>query len=137
MKYIGIILLLACTFNAIGQNTIDEKALYVMKSEKYRRMKNTGAVMMAVGGVMSVVGIVKMSNAEYYTDIYGNQTSDDPQATTGALLFLIGAPVCGGGVVLTIIGSKSMKKYNQKLEGLSLNLKLAPNQSGMALTFKF
>lgn len=137
MKYICIALLLLCSFKGMSQIISDEKALYVQKYEKFKRMRNTGIPMMIVGGVMSVVGISQMASAEYTTDMYGNKTSDDPAAVRGAMLFLIGAPVCGTGTVLTIIGSSRMKKYNQKLEGLSLNLKTAPMQAGLALTYKF
>ena len=119
-----------------------DKLFYAQKVEKYKRMKTTGGLMIAAGTVLAIVGISNLSSVTYTTTTnqYGQQqtTSSDPaKSTAGALMFIGGAGLLGGGIPLTIVGSKNTKKYQRKLDALTFNLNLAPNQQGLTLCYRF
>jgi hypothetical protein len=137
MKTITLFVLIAAPFFASAQMD-EQKLFYLRKTEKYRKMKTTGIGFTAVGGLLAIVGIVKMSGATYTTNPYtGQQTSNDPEAILGAKLFLLSLPCLGVGIPFTIIGSINHHRYNKRLENMTLNLNLSPSNQGIGLTYKF
>ncbi|HEV8514132.1 MAG TPA: hypothetical protein VGQ59_12685 [Cyclobacteriaceae bacterium] len=141
MKLFFVVLLVAFSTKLVAQYQARPSAdmiAYQQKLEKYKRMKTGGIVMIVAGSIATIVGISGISNAHYVTNPYtGQRTTNDPQATTGALLVLGGAGLLGGGIPLTIIGSKNVNRYQRKIDGLSLNLNLSPQQQGLVLSYKF
>ncbi len=139
MKLITFIILVLFSISAAGQQA-DQKVSYQLKVDKYKRMKTGGIVMIVAGAVSTVVGISQLSSATstYYSNVNG-VPQGDPKAATGTLFTMAGLGLLGGGIALTIIGSKKSKLYQRKLDGvaLHLNLNLNPQQQGLALSFKF
>lgn len=126
-----MVILLVClvSFNAISQ--MDTQQLqYLKKVEKYRRVRNLGMVMVIAGATMGIVGftrIINTSSASYPRD-------------QDVILWVAGAPFFSAGIPLSIVGHNNMKKYEKKLRansGLSLNLQLAPQRTGLMLTYRF
>ena len=137
MKFIAFIILTLFSATAVAQQA-DQRANYQIKIDKYKRMKTGGIVMIVAGAVSTVVGISQLSNATttYYSNING-VSQGDPKAATGALFITAGLGLLGGGIALTIIGSKKSKLYQRKLDGLALNLNLNPQQQGLVFSYKF
>ena len=118
----------------------EEKFFYLQKAEKYRKMKTTGAVLTVTGGIAFIVGIVILSNSTYTTTTngYGQPvtTSTDGNAAGGALTFLAGGAALGAGIPLWIVGRHAEKKYQRKLEGVTLRLNVNRQSPGLALTYR-
>lgn len=146
MKYVFSLALVAFSLRLAAQTNVPapspvvsgDKLFYAQKVVKYKRMKTIGPVMTVAGAILVVVGISNMMSAEYQTNPYTMQrTSNDSKAASGSLMFIGGAGLIGGGIPLTIIGAKKSKKWQSKLDGLTFNYKLAPNQQGFTLSYKF
>jgi hypothetical protein len=120
-------------------NTPDNKLFYAGKVEKYRKMKGTGATLTVMGGILLVVGIATLVNAtSSYTNSYGStQTSTSGNAAAGAVAYLLGLGGLGAGIPLWIVGAHQHRKYNAKLEGLSLRFNLSPQGKGMTIACRF
>jgi hypothetical protein len=141
MKTLFAFVLFTFSLSSVAQIN-SEKARYLIKVDKYTRMKSTGIVMIVAGTVATVVGISNMSSAKYTTSTNPytgapQRTTSDPSAVTGALLFLGGTGLLGAGIPLTIIGSKKSKQYQRKVDALSLHINVNPQQQGVALSYKF
>jgi hypothetical protein len=138
MKPILVLALLAFSFSSIAQQVNSQKVTYQLKIDKYKRMKTTGIVMIIAGSISTVVGISQLSSATttYYSSTNG-VSQGDPKAATGTLLTMAGLGLLGGGIPLTIIGSKKSKLYQRKFDELALHLNINPLQQGLALSFKF
>jgi hypothetical protein len=137
MKYLFALILLAFSFKTFAQDNNDK--LFVQQQlAKYKRIKTTGTVLTIAGGVLAIVGIANLSSAEYHYDPYtGQRTTTDPKATSGALMFLGGTGLLGAGIPLTIVGSVKSKKLQRKLDGLTFNFKMTPQQRGLTLAYRF
>ena len=110
-----------------------DKLFYFAKAEKYRRMKNTGTVLTVAGSVLTVVGIVTLVNN---ADPYGT-TSNEDDILAGAAAYLIGLGSLGAGIPLWIVGAHNERKYNRKLEDISVKFLVAPQRSGLTFTYRF
>lgn len=116
-----------------------QKLLYLQKSEKYRKMKNTGRALTVVGGAVWIYGIVtlvKSANAQYNNG--GTPTSSsNKDAQNGSLAYLAGTAGLGAGIPLWIIGANNQKKYENKLQNLSIRFDVNPQNKGLTLTYRF
>ncbi|MBX2968018.1 MAG: hypothetical protein KF803_01495 [Cyclobacteriaceae bacterium] len=137
------ITLLVCflAFMAIesfGQQNQD-KMFYAAKAEKYRRMRKTGTTLTVTGGILTVVGLVTLSNSSYEVYSSGGTTykTSTGNPGLGVAAYLLGAGGLGAGIPLWIVGSKSERKYNQKLEGITAGIRLSPQQAGLTLRYRF
>lgn len=132
-------LLLSIAFRMYAQ--IDsEKALYLTKVEKYRKMKGTGSALTLIGGIMLVTGVVVLANSSIETIDYGNgvtETNTTGHPVTGFLVAFGGAASLGTGIPLLTIGSRKQKQYENRLHGLSARLHASPQSGGMTLTYRF
>jgi hypothetical protein len=131
-----ILVILGLSIPSLAQFDQD-KALALQKIEKYTRMKNTGIGLTVAGSVLTIAGAVILSNVTWVEDSYGNYTSTDGNAVGGAVCILGGIGGLGAGIPLAIIGSKSKKKYEAKLQSISLRIKANPQNTGIALTYRF
>lgn len=140
MKTLTLLLLLVFSATHLPAQQNDEKLFNLMKAEKYRRMKNTGAVLTVAGTILSIVGIVTISNSSYTTTTngYGQTTSTATSGNPagGALAFLAGSAAVGAGVPLWIVGAHAEKKYQRKLDGLAFRLNLNRRTAGVALVYR-
>jgi len=128
-----ILILSVSSFAQIDQ----QKAQYLLKIEKYTRMKNTGIGLTVAGSVLTIAGIVILSNANWVEDSYGNYTTTDDNAVGGVVCLLGGMGGLGAGIPLAIIGSKNKKKYEAKLQSVSLRINANPQNTGIALVYRF
>ena len=124
-----VVIVLACLISMKGVAQLDQQKMqYLKKIEKSRRVRNFGLVMVIAGATMGIVGATKIINTPSY-----QQPSDKD-----VILWMAGAPLFSTGIPLSIVGHNTMKKYEKRLEGnLSFNFIVAPNQQGLALTYKF
>jgi hypothetical protein len=129
--FFALILLAAAP--SFGQHDPD-KLFYLKKSEKYRRMKNTGTFLSVAGSVLTVVGIVTLVNNSDPQGVMGNNEDD---ILAGAAAYLIGLGSLGAGIPLWIVGAHNERKYNRKLEGISFKFHVNPQRSGLTLTYRF
>jgi hypothetical protein len=137
MKFIAVLALMTFSLNSIAQMS-SEKVSYQLKVDKYKRMKTGGIVMIVAGCVSTVVGISQLGSAQttYYSNVNG-VSQGDPKAATGTLFTMAGLGLIGGGIPLTIIGSKKSKHYQRKLDAIALHINVNPQQQGLALSYKF
>lgn len=147
MKFVYTLALIAFSLRLAAQTNVpvlspgvsgDNKLLYAHKVEKYKRMKTSGALLIIGGGILAIAAVSTLSNVQYQTNPYtGQRTTNDPKYVSG-ILMLIGSEAClGAGIPLAIIGSKQSKRWQRKLDGVTLNFKLSPKQQGLALVYKF
>ena len=136
MKTLTILfILIAFAFTCAAQ--IDhEKALYIEKAEKYRRMKSTGQILTVGGSVMMVAGIVMLSNLETTTNSYG-QTTTTGNVGGGIAMYLLGGCAVGAGVPLWIVGGINKGRYERKLQSVSVSLKVSPRNNGVGIRYRF
>jgi hypothetical protein len=136
MKTLTLLLVLcAFAFNCAAQID-EEKALYIQKAEKYRRMKNTGQILTFGGSVMMVVGIVMISNVETTTNSYG-QTTQTGNVGGGLAMYLLGGCAVGAGVPLWIVGGINTGKYERKLQSVSVTMNVSPRSNGIGIRYRF
>lgn len=119
-------------FPSYGQIKND-KQLYDEKVKKFTRMKTAGMVVSIAGSVAMMLAVAQISNEDY--SLYSS-TSDEEDyyiAATG----VAGVSMLGAGVPLWIIGARNQRKYNQKLNNLSVGINNNSNQRGLALRYRF
>jgi hypothetical protein len=138
MKKIIIIILLGIfTFPFLSQaQVIDQKkVLYQNKITSFTKMKHTG-IGLTIGGVLvSVAGIAILAGSDYDPYDY-TSTSGEDEWILGYLTTCVGIGATTGGIVLWSIGGSNVKKYQHKLNSVSLNVNPAPRQM-ISLTYRF
>jgi hypothetical protein len=123
------------TLHTFGQIDSD-KMLYLQKSEKYKRMRNTGVTLAVGGTVMMVAGLVTIvNNADAYNQSMGQNNADD--VGRGALMYFGGAIAIGVGTPLWIVGGINHARYNRKLQSVSSRLTIYPRNRGIGLIYRF
>jgi hypothetical protein len=108
MKSLSLLLLVVAGLQASAQfQPQDEKRTYQLKYEKYRKTKTAG-ILMTVGGALAFGDLLTKAGSNYSSNdfLYTLET----YAAEGLL---------AGGITLTIIGSKKMKQYRLKMEGIT------------------
>lgn len=140
MKYILLlaIITLSC-LDCIAQHDPD-KLFYLQKVEKYRKMKSTGTVLAISGGILAGVGFVTLLNSSITetTNGYGStHTTTEGNPVLGAVAFLVGIGGMGSGIPLWAVGAHNQRKYTARLESLSVDFKVDPRSSGIALRYRF
>jgi uncharacterized membrane protein YedE/YeeE len=125
------IILLATTQSFAQQSP--EKLDYLNKVDKYRKMKSTGATLTVLGGVLVGIGAAIMYNSSY--DWWTGEETGNRQA--GALCTVFGIAGLGSGIPLWAVGAHNQRKYNEKLQGLSVRINASPQSSGLKLSYRF
>jgi hypothetical protein len=120
-------------------NTNNQKAFYLMKAEKYRRMRNTGATLTIGGTILTVVGIATIANASTTTTTTssGTYTTSSGNLGAGVAAYLVGVCSTSAGVPLWIVGGINHGRYRDKYDKLILQANASPRHAGLALTYKF
>jgi len=124
------IILLATTQSFSQQN--QEKLAYFNKAEKYRKMKNTGATFTVLGGALMIIGGVTMYNSTF--NIWTGEDSGNFEA--GAAAYIIGVAGLASGIPLWAVGAHNHRKYNQKLNGLSVRINASSQARGLTLSMR-
>mgnify|MGYP003575603488 CR=1 FL=1 len=135
-----IFLLTVCLLVFIFRSTaqeVDEKAFYQQRFEKFKRIKNLGIGLTAVGGVALAVGLVLHANndrQDFTSNPYSYQKEEGlstGEVTAIGSLFLIGP-----GIPLCIVGSQGESKYKAKLRTVSLIPSIKSQRVAITLRFK-
>lgn len=117
-----------------------DKALYEQKVIKYTKMKKTGTALAVLGGILFTTGTIVMLNSSVTTieDGYGHtETYTEGAPYFGAAVFVLGMGGLGAGIPLAIVGSKSKRKYEARVEALSFRIQANPKYSGLTLAYRF
>jgi hypothetical protein len=108
-----------------------DKSYWQAKYDRNQRKMYAGIGLCAIGLIMDVAGIVKISNAG--TDEWGF-----PQySRSGVTLTTLGIPVMVIGSIIATVGGGQMKKCSKKLKGFSVDLNASPAISGATIRYKF
>lgn len=113
-----------------------EKMLALYKVEKYRKMKSTGRVLAIGGTVLTVVGLSTLMNVS--TTTTPNNPSQ-PDALTdreigGLLAYVGGVLSVGAGVPLWIVGAHAQNKWQKKLDGMAVRMRVTPESAALGVT---
>jgi hypothetical protein len=114
-----------------------DKLFYFAKAEKYRRMKNAGTILTLGGTVLTTVGIVTLAKSTDSNGTLGSAASDVGDIVIGAAVYLMGLGSLGTGIPLWIVGAHNERKYNRKLEDISVKFHVTPQRSGLTFTYRF
>ncbi len=94
-------------------------------------MKNGGATLTVLGGILFVVGSVTVYNS---TSFLGGGNGN-AEAGAGAILF--GVIGLGSGIPLWIVGAHNQRKYKAKLESITIQPTISARGTGLTLTYRF
>ncbi len=130
-----LLVLITCSLGARSQ----DQELYQKKFDHYKNMKNTGATIGFIGLPVAVAGFII-----YKTGIKKSDAQDDEdilesivQVPVGLALTVVGSGAFITGIVLSSIGSRRMKEYQEKLSKIDLGAYYAPGHAGITLTYRF
>ena len=100
--------------------------------KKAKGMKNGGIVLTAIGGVITIVGLVKMEQSfELFT------AEQSAGYKSGQVTAVVGGVFAGAGIPLLIVGAKNQRKYSRELNTLSVRFNSNPQNRGLTLTYRF
>ena len=131
----SIFILISCSFQIRSQ----DQAFYQEKIDHYKNLKSTGATIGFIGLPVAVAGFIiyktgiKKSNAQEDEDILESIV----QIPVGLALTFVGSGAFITGIVLSGIGSRRMKEYQEKLSKIDLGAYYAPGHAGITLTYRF
>jgi hypothetical protein len=138
MKTLTLLTVLFFFALSCGAQIDEDKALYMQKFEKYRRMKNTGQLLTFGGSAAMVIGIVMISNAaETSYSSSGQPTSTGGNVGSGVAVYLLGGCAVGAGIPLWIVGGINKGRYERKLKTVSMAFNSSPQNRGLAIRYKF
>ena len=99
-------------------------------------MKNTGRALTVIGGVLFVTGIVTLANnIKAYNN--GSPTYSPADTRKGYLEYLGGIAGLGAGIPLWAVGGHNQRKYEDKLQNLSVRFNASPQNKGFAIIYRF
>ena len=117
---------------------------YAYKISKYTRMKKTGIGLGVSGGALAVIGLFLVSNADWEqvdnntsTSVGTSYNTTSASGMVGVLCIIGGVATSTVGIILGSRGSKYVKKYQEKLKHVSLNLIYNSERRGFALRYRF
>ena len=126
---LSIILLL--TIQCFAQENT-EKITIEAKVKKYKNMKQGGAALTIVGGILVVVGVATMASS---LDILASEQNDTYKS--GETVCAIGMIALAPGIPLLIIGAHNQRKYSRTLDSLSVRLNVNTHGRGLTLSYRF
>ncbi|MCF8374360.1 MAG: hypothetical protein K9H64_22245 [Bacteroidales bacterium] len=140
-KFIAVFLLLIISITSYAQLKEQENELYQRKVQSFTKMKKTGGILAGIGGGLTMLSIVAISNAEWEktVDIYGNTNynTTDGSGVLGIVGLVVGIPMGVTGIVLNTIGKKKVKYYSEKMKNIDVGMYQWGQQKGLTLTIKF
>lgn len=96
-------------------------------------MKTAGVVLSIAGSVAIMLAVAQISYEDYSPYSSTSDEEDYYIVTTG----IAGVSMLGTGVPLWIIGARNQRKYNQRLNNLSVGVNINSNQHGLLLRYRF
>jgi hypothetical protein len=113
---------------------------YQKKIDHFKTQRIVGTVFIVSSVPATAVGIyyiVKADRDYESDDPWGGFWTGSYDLVLGCLFVGVGAGLLAGGIVMTTIGSKKLRYYQEKLDGLSINPYITPRQAGLTLTYRF
>lgn len=133
-KGIIILLFLAVSNLTLAQNSyLQEK--YEDKIASYQVMEKVGTNLAIAGGIVTIAGVLVLSKIRNGPDTLSKNS--DAKTVLGILLIGKGIPVATFGLVFRTIGINSQRKYEKRLNRLSLGFLPTPKGSGFTLAYRF
>ena len=146
-KFVFLFIGIICFQIALSAQALQtQNDFYQRKVVKFTKMRNTGIGLGIGGAVLTVAGIVMVSQAKWtkQTDDYGyqnnnnsNYTTTDGSGVVGLFSIIVGVPMAVSGIVLGSIGSSKVNYYRQKLNGLSFKVNYTKDVKGLTLAYDF
>jgi hypothetical protein len=121
----------------------DMKSRYQQKIEHYTRLRSAGSTMAIIGIGATIGGTVMLvDGASKYNKAYdpyysSSTTTGEMEMYGGAIIMELGLDAIIGGIVLNSIGKHNIRKYNAKMQQLSLGINCRPNNKGLTLVYRF
>jgi len=139
MKPLAIIAFLSIISGNIHAQVNHDILFFAEKIEKYRRMKSTGRVLTFSGGALMVIGIATAANASTTTvsNGYSTQTYTDGHPEQAALEILLGTAALGASIPLCTVGAHTQRKYEWRLQNVTLQPYTTPRHRGFSLCYRF
>lgn len=122
-----LILVLLGTSKSFGQYN-SQKLDDFKKAEQARRMKNGGATLTVLGGILMIAGGLT---------IRSSIRTGEGDGETGAILYIIGIGGLASGIPIMAVGAHNQKKYREKSDGLSVRINASPRSAGLTLSYRF
>jgi hypothetical protein len=113
---------------------------YQKKIDHFKTQRIVGTVFIVSFVPTTAVGIyyfVKADRAYASDDPWGGFWTGSDYFIPGCLFVGAGAGLLAGGIVMTTIGNKKIRFYQEKLDGLSIHPYITPRQAGLTLTYRF
>lgn len=116
----------------------DQKEFYQQRVEKFKRIKNLGVGLTAVGGAALCVGLVLAANNDNDDlTIHPQGNQNDEGLSAGELTAIGSIFLIGPGIPLCIVGSQGESKYRAKLRSVGLMPSIKSQSVAITLTYKF
>jgi hypothetical protein len=137
LKYlVTISLLMICATKISGQTA----EFYQNRIDHFKTQRVIGTVLIFSSVPMDILGVY------YFVQSEKDYNSDDPwggffqgseEFFLGCLFVVVGIGMLAGGIVMTTIGNKKIRQYQEKLNGMHVSLYCTPKHAGLTLTYRF
>jgi hypothetical protein len=110
------------------------------KIASFSRMRNAGIGLLAGGGVGVVVGVAMIASANgvmYYSYNSNYGESGDLTGGIGADIAVLGVLMTVAGIVLTSIGAKKSREYNNRAKAQQCRLEVELSPNAVELVYRF
>ena len=105
------------------------KADNLQEYEHARKLKNAGATLTVMGGVLMIVDGLTLRNS-----IRNGESGGE----VGFVCYVVGIGGLASGIPMMAVGSRNMKKYQQKTpDNLSVRINANPRSTGLTFTYRF
>ena len=136
LHFVTLLILMMHVIGINGQTA----EFYQKKIDHFKTQRIVGTVFI-VSSVpafaLSVYYFAKADKDYESDDPWGGFWTGSTEFFLGCLFVGTGAGLLAGGIVMTTIGNKKIRFYQEKLDGLSINPYCTPRQAGLTLTYRF
>lgn len=122
-----IIIMLLVTTHSIAQLSPNNQN-YHYQLEQARKMKSGGATLTVLGGILMIAGGLTVRSSIRTGEANGE---------TGAICYILGIGGIASGIPLMAVGASNQKKYNEKLQELSVRFGAGSLPRGLTLSYRF
>jgi len=137
-KIIPIIIFQIILLNfSISAQKVSDKDLYVSKIKSYDKMYKNGIKMLDIGTFVALNGAFAYALKSYdsYKDFQNQNTSINKSYIK--MTVYTGTILMATGLAFTITGYICKRKYQNKLNNLSLSVQFNPKQKGIGIKYRF
>jgi hypothetical protein len=123
--------------NSAGEYTCRELQ---SKIASFTRMRNAGVGLLVGGGVGVVVGVAMIASANgvmYYSYNSNYGESGNLTGGIGADIAVLGVVMTVAGIILTSIGAKKSREYNDRAKAQQCRLEVELSPNAVELVYRF